>query len=151
MLGGIIPVDFFPVIDSDILTIDLKMPMGTNEKITDSIISLVEQNAIESGYELEEKYMKGDDRNLIQYINKNIGFSADNMSDKGFGDVGGSSTASLEIYILDSEERPSTINATMLATLIRDKTGEIIGAEKFTLNDAANFGGSPVNFTIKRN
>ena len=149
VLGGIIPVDFFPVIDSDILTIDLKMPMGTNEKITDSIISLVEQNAIESGYELEEKYMQGDDRNLIQYINKNIGFSADNMSMiKGFGDVGGSSTASLEIYILDSEERPSTINATMLATLIREKTGEIIGAEKFTLNDAANFGGSPVSISL---
>ena len=50
--------------------------------------------------------MQNDDRNLIEYINKNLGFSADNMSMiKGFGDVGGSSTASLEIYILDSEER----------------------------------------------
>ena len=55
--------------------------------------------------ELEDKYMQNDDRNLIEYINKNLGFSADNMSMiKGFGDVGGSSTASLEIYILDSEE-----------------------------------------------
>ena len=73
VIGGIIPVDFFPVIDSDILTVDLKMPMGTNEKITDSIISMVEKKAYESGVELEKKFMKNDDRNLIQYINKNIG------------------------------------------------------------------------------
>ena len=93
--------------------------------------------------------MKNDDRSLIEYINKNIGFSADNMSMmKGFGDVGGSSTASLEIYILDSEERPSEIKTTMLAQLIREKTGEIIGAERFTLNDAANFGGSPVSISL---
>ena len=149
VIGGIIPIDFFPVIDSDILTIDLKMPMGTNEKITDSIISLIEQNAIKSGQEIEKKYMINDDRSLIQYISKNIGFSSDNMSLlKGFGDVGGSSTASLEIYILDSEERPSIIKTTMLAKLIREKTGEIIGAEKFTLNDAANFGGSPVSISL---
>jgi multidrug efflux pump subunit AcrB len=67
---------------------------------------------------------------------------------KGFGDVGGSSTASLEVYILDSEERPSSVNASMLASLIREKTGEIVGAERFTLNDAANFGGSPVSISL---
>ncbi len=149
VIGGIIPVDFFPIVDSDILTIDLKMPMGTNEKTTDSIISMIEKNALESGKELKSKYMKNDERDLIQYINKNLGFSADNMSMvKGFGDVGGSSTASLEIYILDSEERPSSINASMLASLIREKTGEIVGAERFTLNDAANFGGSPVSISL---
>ena len=149
VIGGIIPIDFFPVVDSDILTIDLKMPMGTNEKITDSIISMVEKKSIEAGKELEGKYMQNDDRSLIEYINKNLGFSADNMSMiKGFGDVGGSSTASLEIYILDSEERPTSINASMLANLIREKTGEIIGAERFILNDAANFGGSPVSISL---
>ena len=110
---------------------------------------MVEKKAIEAGKELEDKYMQNDDRNLIEYINKNLGFSADNMSMiKGFGDVGGSSTASLEIYILDSEERPSSVNASMLASLIREKTGEIIGAERFTLNDAANFGGSPVSISL---
>ena len=47
--------------------------MGTNEKITDSIISMVEENAIEAGKELEEKYMQNDNRSLIQYVNKNLG------------------------------------------------------------------------------
>ncbi len=150
--GGIIGLDFFPTIASDIVTVDLKMPYGTNEKKTDSIISYVESKVIEAGKELEEIYMKDDERKLIEYINKNIGLSADNMSMiVGFGDVGGSSTASLEIYMLDSEERPQSLRASMLAKLIREKTGEIVGAEKFIVNDAANFGGSPVSISIMSN
>ncbi len=150
--GGIIGLDFFPTIASDIVTVDLKMPYGTNEKKTDSIISYVESKVIEAGKELEDIYMKDDERKLIEYINKNIGLSADNMSMiVGFGDVGGSSTASLEIYMLDSEERPQSLRASMLAKLIREKTGEIVGAEKFIVNDAANFGGSPVSISIMSN
>jgi multidrug efflux pump subunit AcrB len=150
--GGIIGLDFFPTIASDIVTVDLKMPYGTNEKKTDSIISYVESKVIEAGKELEDIYMKDDERNLIEYINKNIGLSADNMSMiVGFGDVGGSSTASLEIYMLDSEERPQSLRASLLAKLIREKTGEIVGAEKFIVNDAANFGGSPVSISIMSN
>ncbi len=150
--GGVIGLDFFPTIASDIVTIDLKMPYGTNEKKTDSIISYVESKVIEAGKELEEIYMKDDERSLIEYMNKNIGLSADNMSMiVGFGDVGGSSTASLEVYMLDSEKRPQSLRASMLAKLIREKTGEIVGAEKFIVNDAANFGGSPVSISIMSN
>ena len=150
--SGIIPVDFFPTIASDVVTVNLKMPMGTSEKITDSIISLVEKNAILSGEELENKFMKNDQRKLIQYSSKNIGFAADDMSlVKGFGDVGGASTASLEIWMLDSEERPQEIKASILANLIREKTGEILGSEKFVVNDATNFGGSPVSISLMSN
>ena len=112
VFGGIIGVTFFPMIDSDAVTVDLKMPMGTNVKVTDSIISVIENHAIEIGREFEEKYMQDDNRALIEHIQKNIGNSADNMSMvKGFGDIGGSSTASLEIFLLDSENRPQEIRA----------------------------------------
>ena len=91
VFGGVIGVTFFPMIDSDAVTVDLKMPMGTNLKVTDSIISVIENHAIEIGKEFEEKYMKDDERDLIEHIQKNIGSSADNMSMvKGFGDIGGS-------------------------------------------------------------
>ena len=113
---------------------------------------MIEKNVIESGIELEMQYMSDDNRSLIQYINKNIGLGADNMSMiVGFGEVGGSSTASLEIYLLDSEKRPQNIRSSMLASLIREKTGDIVGAEKFIVNDAANFGGSPVSISIMSN
>ena len=64
------------------------MTYETNEKKTDSIISYVESKVIEAGNELEGIYMKDDERKLIEYINKNIGLSADSMSMiVGFGDV----------------------------------------------------------------
>ncbi len=149
VFGGVIGVTFFPMIASDIITVDLKMPMGTNVKYTDSIISVVENHAREIGKEYEKKYMQNDDRNLIEYIQKNIGSSADNMAIvKGFEDVGGSSTASLEIYLLDSENRPQEIKAPDLANLIRERTGEIIGVEKFIVDGGANFGGSPVAISL---
>mgnify|MGYP002883796978 FL=1 len=149
VFGGVIGVTFFPMIDSDAVTVDLKMPMGTNVKVTDSIISVIEKHAIEIGKEFEEKFMKNDDRNLIEYIQKNIGNSADDMSMvKGFGDIGGSSTASLEIYLLDSENRPQDIRAPEMANLIRERTGEIIGVEKFVVDGGANFGGSPVAISL---
>ena len=149
VFGGIIGVTFFPMIDSDAVTVDLKMPMGTNVKVTDSIISVIENHAIEIGKEFEEKYMQNDSRELIEHIQKNIGNSADNMSMvKGFGDLGGSSTASLEIFLLDSENRPQEIRAPEMANMSRERTGEIIGAEKFVVDGGANFGGSPVAISL---
>ena len=149
VFGGIIGVTFFPMIDSDAVTVDLKMPMGTNVKVTYSIISVIENHAIEIGKEFEEKYMQNDSRELIEHIQKNIGNSADNMSMvKGFGDLGGSSTASLEIFLLDSENRPQEIRAPEMANMIRERTGEIIGAEKFVVDGGANFGGSPVAISL---
>ena len=149
VFGGVIGVTFFPMIDIDAVTVDLKMPMGTNVKVTDSIISVIEKHAIEIGKEFEEKFMKNDNRNLIEHIQKNIGNSADDMSMvKGFGDIGGSSTASLEIYLLDSENRPQDIRAPEMANLIRERTGEIIGVEKFVVDGGANFGGSPVAISL---
>ncbi len=149
VFGGIIGVTFFPMIDSDAVTVDLKMPMGTNVKVTDSIITVIENHAIEIGKEFEEKYMQNDSRELIEHIQKNIGNSADNMSlVKGFGDLGGSSTASLEIFLLDSENRPQEIRAPEMANMIRERTGEIIGAEKFVVDGGANFGGSPVAISL---
>ena len=110
VFGGIIPMTFFPTIASDFVTVDLKMPMGTSTRVTDSIINVIEKNAIIAGNELQEKYMKDDKRKLIQNIQKNIGNYADNLEMvAGVGNIEGSSVASLEIYMLDSEERERKI------------------------------------------
>ena len=79
--------------------------------------------------------------NLLN-INKNIGLSADNMSMiVGFGDVGVLQLHHLK-FICWIVRRPQSLRASLLANLIREKVGEIVGAEKFIVNDAANFGGS---------
>ena len=47
-------------------------------------------------------------------------------------------------------KRPQSLRASLLANLIREKV-EIVGAEKFIVNDAANFGGSPVSISLMSN
>jgi multidrug efflux pump subunit AcrB len=59
--GGIIGVTFFPTVASDIVTVDLNMPKGTNVKITDSIISIIEDKVWIVGAELSEEFMKNDE------------------------------------------------------------------------------------------
>ena len=89
--------------------------------------------------------MKDDERNSFK-IFKNIGNYADNLEMvAGVGNIEGSSVASLEIYMLDSEERTQDIKSSMLASLIREKTEQYL-AEKFIINDGANFGGSLLQF-----
>jgi multidrug efflux pump subunit AcrB len=43
--GGIVRTSFFPSIASDRISVSLSMPEGTNENITDSIISMIEEKA----------------------------------------------------------------------------------------------------------
>ena len=43
--GGGIRTSFFPSIASDRISINLVMPNGTNERITDSIITMIEETS----------------------------------------------------------------------------------------------------------
>ena len=43
--GGIIRTSFFPSIASDRISINLVMPNVTNERITDSIITMIEETS----------------------------------------------------------------------------------------------------------
>ena len=57
--GGVVRTSFFPMVASDQISIQLRMPNGTNEKVTDSIISLIQEKAHIVNEELTEKYLKG--------------------------------------------------------------------------------------------
>ena len=57
--GGIIRTSFFPSIASDRISINLVMPNGTNERITDSIITMIEKTSKIVNKEFTEKYLKG--------------------------------------------------------------------------------------------
>ncbi len=53
--GGIVKTSFFPSIASDKITINLDMPQGTNEFITDSIATTIEEAALIVNEEYTEK------------------------------------------------------------------------------------------------
>lgn len=127
--GGIIKFTFFPQVASDRVIVTLKMPQGTNEMITDSIISEIEEKAWLLNDKLAKEY---DLEDPIQNIIKKIG--------------PGSSVASLRINLLPGESRnfPSYIVSTELSEMV----GVIIGAEAVEFGSGSNFGGKPVSVAL---
>lgn len=128
--GGIIKTDFFPPVSSDRIEISLKMPQGTNELITDSIIGIIE----ESAWTLNEKY--SNDRtqydNIVENVIKQIG--------------PGSANASLKVNLLPGEKR--TISTDELTMVLSDLVGEIQGTESVSFGSGTVFGGKPVSLAL---
>ena len=135
--GGIIRSTFFPQIASDRIQVTLNMPNGTNEVVTDSIISFIEEQARLVNDELTEKYLSGTDKVLFENIIKNVG--------------PGSSAASLTINLLPGEERPDAVTSDIVTNNLRDKVGPVFGAESLVYGSGGNFGGSPVSVSLLGN
>ncbi len=135
--GGIIRTSFFPRIASDRIQVELLMPNGTNEKITDSIITLIEDKAEIVNQELTEKYLKGTDKILFENVIKNVG--------------PGSSSATLVINLLPGEERPDAVRSALVTNRLRELVGPVIGTESLIYGSGGNFGGSPVSVSLLGN
>ncbi len=134
--GGIIGVTLFPSIASDRVTISLEMPNGTNEKVTDSIISMIEEKAFIVNTELTEKYLKDTNKELFE--NTILTLSS-------------GSSARLQINMLPGEERPDAIKSSLVANRLRELVGPVIGTESLSFGSGGNFGGSPVSVSLLSN
>ncbi|WNH11144.1 efflux RND transporter permease subunit [Thalassobellus suaedae] len=134
--GGIIGVTLFPSVASDRVSVELDMPNGTNVKVTDSIISMIEQKSYLVNEELSEKYLKGTGKQLFE--NTILTLTS-------------SSSARLNINMLPGEERPDAINSSLVANKLREAVGPIIGTERLIFGSGGNFGGSPVSVSLLSN
>ncbi|WP_438710997.1 efflux RND transporter permease subunit [Aquimarina muelleri] len=138
--GGIVRTSFFPQIASDRIAIDLSMPNGTNEKVTDSIISLIEEKAWQVNNELTEQYLQDplyQDKKLFENVITNLG--------------PGSASASVIINLLPGEERPDEISSSLVTDLISNKMGRVTGVESLVYGSGGNFGGRPVSVSLLGN
>jgi len=134
--GGIIGVTLFPRIASDQVAVTLDMPNGTNEKITDSIISMIEEKAEIVNQEFTDKYLNGTDKVLFENTIKTLNSS---------------SSASLRINMLPGEERPDVISSILVANRLREVVGPVVGVERLTFGSGSNFGGSPISVSLLSN
>jgi len=132
--GGIVGMSFFPRIASDTVSINLKMPQGTNEMITDSIISSIEDKVwiVNADYDKADY----DNQSVVQNIIKRIG--------------PGTSNASLTVNLLPGELR-GELPSQEVTNKIRDLSGKIYGVESLTFGSGGNFGGSPVAVSLLGN
>lgn len=135
--GGIIRTAFFPRIASDRVQVELLMPNGTNEKITDSIISMIEVNAEVVNKELTEQYLKGTGKVLFENVIRTVG--------------PGSSSATLTINLLPGEERPDAIASDLVTSRLQELVGPVVGVESLIYGSGGNFGGSPVSVSLLGN
>jgi multidrug efflux pump subunit AcrB len=133
MQGGIIRFTFFPNIASDRVAIDLKMPQGTSESITDSLITVIENLAWEVNKELTEN--QTGNLPVIENTVRRIG--------------PGSSNASLVLNLLPGEKRD--IRSSEVSNKIRQKVGLIYEAESLVFGGGNAFGGKPVSISLVGN
>ncbi len=133
MQGGIIRFTFFPNISSDRVAITLKMPQGTSETITDSLITAIENAAWEANEELTENQTGN-----LQVIENTV---------RRLGP--GSSNASLTLNLLNGEQRD--LRASEVANAVRTMVGPIYDAEFVEFGGGNSFGGKPVSISLVGN
>lgn len=129
--SGIIRTTFFPQIASDRVQITLNMPQGTNENVTDSLITNLEQSV----WQVNDKFMEKQGDSVVLNVIKTIG--------------PGSSVASLTVNLLQGELR--SISSPEITNAIQDTAEEIIGAESLVFGSGAVFGGSPIAVSLLGN
>ena len=128
--GGIIRFTFFPTVASDRISISLNMPEGTNEAITDSLITIIEEATWNVNEEMSEG--KPDSLQLVKNTIRQIG--------------PGTAVASLTINLISGEKR--TIPASVISNAIREQVGPIYEAESVAYGSGNAFGGKPVSVSL---
>ena len=131
--GGVVKSSFFPRIASDQVKITLNMPQGTNEKITDSLISYIEEQVWLVNKEYTEK--QTGKIQIVENIIKRVG--------------PGSANATLSVNLLPGETRD--FSSPEITNLIQQKVGKIYGVESLIFGSGGNFGGSPVAVSLLGN
>ena len=131
--ANIVKTSFFPRIASDRVQITLNMPQGTNEQITDSIISFIEEKVWLTDAEFTKK--QTGNLQVVQNVIKRVG--------------PGSANATLTVNLLPGEARD--FSSPLITNSIREKVGKVYGVESLIFGSGGNFGGSPVAVSLLGN
>jgi multidrug efflux pump subunit AcrB len=129
----IVRTSFFPRIASDRIQISLVMPQGTNEKITDSIISIVQEKVWQVSDAFTER--QTDNLQVVENVIKRVG--------------PGSANASITVNLLPGEARD--FSSPEITNAISEKVGKVYGVESLVFGSGGNFGGSPVAISLLGN
>ncbi len=133
--GGIIRGTFFPDIEFDNVSVDLRMPAGTREQLTEDWLRHIEEAVWEVNKDFKKAYL-GDSLNAVLKVEKNVGPTT--------------YQGGLKITMLDSETRGEGFGMRDFTDALRDKAGTIHGAEQ-VLYGIANTFGKPVSISLVGN
>lgn len=147
MGGGIIKFQPFPPIASEEVSVQLRMPEGTAEVVTDSIISMIEEKAWAAADKLSEQMP--DNKHIVKGMVKRIGTSTARQGGPvRVAQRGGSPNAAvLTLYLLSEEDRHG-IQAFQVSEAIAKEVGNIYGVESLEYNSGNTFGGKPISISL---
>lgn len=129
-LGGrLIRVNYFPFIDRDNFEVNIKLPAGTREEITESYLDIIIEAAARVNDDLRDQIPEGQD--VIQDIEMTLGPS--------------SNQGKLNVILLSSEIRG--IGSNVVFNALRETTGPIYDAENLSYGGAMPFG-KPVSISL---
>ncbi len=133
MGSGLIKFTFFPPIASDVVQVQLGLPQGTTETITDSIITRIEEAVWEVGEEFTEKQNNG--LEVVEGVVRRLG--------------PGTSNASIRVNLLPGEDRDCSANE--FANVLSEKMGTVPEAENLVYGSGTVFGGPPISVSFSSN
>ncbi|MEL6918328.1 MAG: efflux RND transporter permease subunit, partial [Bacteroidota bacterium] len=128
--NGTIKLTFFPTNPGDQINITLNTPQGTNESVTNSLTTHVEQSIWQVNEDLGANEAGGD--HILSTI-KQIG--------------PGGSASNIIVNLSPSETRE--LGSPEISNRIREKSGVLQGVEKLSFDSGANVGGAPVSVSLQ--
>ena len=129
--GGIITTTFFPFIEGEEITVNLKMPAGTPEELTLARLDQVEAAVWKLNAEIIPT--REDSLSVVLSVDKRLG-------------PGSTNSGSLRIKLLDNEARQMPVLT--ISGMIRDNAGDLLGVEEFSCVAGTPFG-KPVAVAVK--
>lgn len=120
--GGYVKITFFPIVDGDEVSISLKLPAGTEEAVTNRLLTRIEEGAWAVNKELQAE--REDSKAVILSIARTV--------------TTNSNEGNLLVSLLDGEAR--NMLSSDLANMIRKKVGKIYEAETVTYARRSIFG-----------
>ncbi|MFK7797417.1 MAG: efflux RND transporter permease subunit [Aureispira sp.] len=120
--GKIVKVTFFPSVDRDDAIVSLKLPAGTTEEVTNSLLERIEKSAWEVNKKLQAE--REDGKEVILSIARSLSAN--------------SNEGSLFISLLDGETRNMPSND--FSNMLREHVGKIYEAETLTYGQRSIFG-----------
>jgi len=130
--GGIIKLTFFPFIEQDYITVNLEMPSGTRENITEGYLEDIQAAAWRVNQKMSSE--RADGKDIVENVLLKVG--------------PGTNVGSVTIRLLGTEERQ--MQSFLISNAIRDEVGEVYEAEKLTFGINTPIG-KPVSVSLLGN
>ena len=130
--GNVIKTTFFPALEFNNVTTSLEMPAGTSDRITDSILVVIENKAWEMNDEYSKKFPKA--KPLVTNVIRSVG--------------PGTHQGAIRISLAGSEER--FYDNSKVKEILRNKIGKVKNAIKLQVG-AVSFFGAPVSIALQSN